>query len=289
MNLKRLLPIGVQTFAKMRGNNYVYVDKTEHIYRMAATQGVYFLSRPRRFGKSLTVSTLQELFEGNRPLFKGLWIEDKWDWSQTAPVIHFSFAKISYQGLGLERALVQELGFIAQKHAISLPNDDLKTNFQILIQTLHDRHGKVVILIDKYDKPIIDYLENDKLDQAKANQRIMKTFYSVLKDAKQYLQLLFITGVSKFAKVSIFSDLNHLKDLTLDPNFATLVGYTQQELENNFDPELAAVAQFQSMNREDLLKMIKEWYNGFSWDGVNRLYNPFGTLTFLSERIFTNH
>ena len=288
MKKMKLLPLGVQTFLKIRSNDYVYVDKTEHIYRLAVNGGVYFLSRPRRFGKSLTVSTLRELFEGNRVLFKDLWIEDKWDWSQTSPVIHLSFSSIDYQGLGLAKAINKELGAIAAQNDIIFSEDAYKTQFKELVSGLYEKHGKVVILIDEYDKPIIDYLEKRELPQAKVNQKIMKIFYSALKDAEPQIRLLFITGVSKFAKVSIFSDLNHLTDLTLHKNFSTLVGYTQAELEANFGPHIEAVMDFQDMNRTDTLAMMKDWYNGFSWDGINTLYNPFGTLTFLNEQVFSN-
>ncbi len=288
MKKMKLLPLGVQTFLKMRSNDYVYVDKTEHIYRLAENEGVYFLSRPRRFGKSLTVSTLRELFEGNRVLFKDLWIENKWDWSQTNPVIHLSFASMPYRELGLDEALKIALTAIATKNHITLTKDSYQHQFDEIINALYEKHGKVVVLIDEYDKPIIDYLEKGELAQAKANQKIMKTFYSVLKDAEPHIRLLFITGVSKFAKVSIFSDLNHLTDLTLNKNFSTLVGYTQAELEANFDPHIEAIMNFQNMNRTDTLAMMKDWYNGFSWDGINTLYNPFGTLTFLNEQIFRN-
>jgi Predicted AAA-ATPase/PD-(D/E)XK nuclease superfamily len=288
MKKLKLLPLGVQTFLKIRSNNYVYVDKTEHIYRLAENGGMYFLSRPRRFGKSLTVSTLRELFEGNRLLFKDLWIEDKWDWSQTSPVIQLSFASMAYRELGLDKALKIELEAIAKKHHIALTTDSYQHQFDDIIKELSRKHGKVVILIDEYDKPIIDYLEKGELPQAKANQKIMKTFYSVLKDAEPHIRLLFITGVSKFAKVSIFSDLNHLTDLTLDKDFSTLVGYTQAELEANFGPHIEAVMNFQDMNRTDTLAMMKDWYNGFSWDGINTLYNPFGTLTFLNQQVFSN-
>ena len=288
MKKLRLLPLGVQTFLKMRSNDYVYVDKTEHIYRFASIEGNYFFSRPRRFGKSLTVSTLKELFEGNRPLFKGLWIEDKWDWSVTHPVIHFSFAKIAYKALGLEGALMEELGIFAAAHQLTFSTSSAGKQFEELIHHLHQKHGKVVILIDEYDKPLIDFLEKEELFQAKINQKVMKTFYSVLKDTESYIRLLFITGVSKFSKVSLFSDLNHLTDLTLHKDFTTLVGYTQAELEENLKPHIEAVMAYQNMTWPDTLAMMKEWYNGFSWDGITTVYNPFGTLTFLNEKVFSN-
>jgi Predicted AAA-ATPase/PD-(D/E)XK nuclease superfamily len=286
--LKRL-PLSVQTFKNMREGNYVYVDKTEHIHQLTATHiGMYFLSRPRRFGKSLTVSTFKELFEGNRALFKGLWIEDKWDWSVTNPVIHISFAHLNYQALGLDGALQNELSQIAKQFGISFIKTDYKDQFEELIEQLHLKHGKVVILIDEYDKPIIDYLEKEDMPQAKANQKIMKSFYSVLKDAEDNIRLLFITGVSKFSQVSIFSDLNHLTDLTMHPDYTTLVGYTQDELESNFEGHIEGVMAFQNMTRDKLLAQMKEWYDGFSWDGIHHLYNPFGTLTFLNTKVFSN-
>jgi hypothetical protein len=286
----KLLPIGVQTFKNMREGNYVYVDKTEHIHRLVAKTniGSYFLSRPRRFGKSLMVSTLKELFEGNRILFKDLWIEDKWDWSQKSPVIHLSFASMPYQGFGLAEALNMELETYGEPYKISYPNEDYKARFKFLIQQIYQKYGKVVILIDEYDKPIIDYLEKADMPQAKVNQKIMKNFYSVLKDAEDYIRLLFITGVSKFSQVSIFSDLNHLTDLTMHPEYATMIGYTQEELESNFEGHIQATMLYQKINRPELLKKMKEWYDGFSWDGINQLYNPFGTLTFFNTKVFTN-
>lgn len=285
----RNLPIGVQTFKKMREENFAYVDKTEHVYNLAIKKGVYFLSRPRRFGKSLLLSTFKELFEGNRPLFKGLWIEDKWDWSKTSPVIHISFARLDYQESGLNGAITSEIKRIAKEVNCSLVATTIKESFDELIRNLHQQHGKVIILIDEYDKPIIDYLETHLLDQAKANQKILKMFYSVLKDAESMIDMLFITGVSKFAKVSIFSDLNHLTDLTLDRNYATLTGITQEELELYFEDYIQWLLQDFQIEREPLLQRIKDWYNGFSWDGIHTVYNPFGTLTFLAKRGFSNY
>ena len=222
MKLKDL-PIGVQTFKNMREGNYVYVDKTEQIYPIVSKHyGAYFLSRPRRFGKSLTVSTMNELFSGNRELFKGLWIEDKWDWSKTHPVIHISFDSSDYRGLGLDMAILSELKKIADHYQIDFATDTYKERFQELIIKLSQKHGNVVILIDEYDKPIIDYLEKSETLQAKANQLILKNFYSILKNLESHLRMIFITGVSKFARVSIFSDLNHLDDLTLNPEYHPL-------------------------------------------------------------------
>ena len=289
------LPIGVQIFKKMRENDYIYVDKTEFVYPIARKEGNNFLSRPRRFGKSLLVNTFKELFLGNEKLFQGLWIHDKWDWSKTYPVLHFSFDAMSYDGLGLDNAISYELNFEAEKYDIQLSVKDYKTQFKELLIKLAEKKGKVVLLVDEYDKPIIDYLEKGDLPQAQKNQKIMKNFYSVLsegtpteKNSESYLRFFFVTGVSKFSKVSIFSDLNHVTDLTLHPNFTTAVGYTQHELEFYFEEHLQAVQESLNMSRAELLEMMRIRYNGFSWDGTNKLYNPFGILNFFDQKWFLN-
>lgn len=282
------LPIGIQTFRNMREGDYVYVDKTELIYTLARKDTYSFLSRPRRFGKSLLLDTFKELFLGSENLFKGLWIHDKWDWSKTYPVIHLSFDAMSYQGLGLDGAITRELKIYAKKYNIELPTDDYKSQFEDLLIQLHAKHGKVVLLIDEYDKPIIDYLESNELNQAKANQKIMKTFYSVLKKSEPYLRFFFITGVSKFSRVSVFSDLNYLDDLTLDKSSVAIVGYTQEELEFYFEERIHACMESLELTREDLLERMRIWYDGFSWDGKTKLYNPFGTLNFFKKETFQN-
>ncbi len=283
------LPISVQTFKNIRTGNYVYVDKTEQIYPIVAKHyGAYFLSRPRRFGKSLTVSTMNELFSGNRDLFKGLWIENKWDWSETHPVIHISFDILDYRSSGLDKAILSILGKTAKQNNIILTTETYKDQFQELIQKLSEAKGRVVVLIDEYDKPIIDYLEKLELPQAKINQAILKNFYSVLKYSEPYLKMVFITGVSKFSKVSIFSDLNHLNDITIDANYGALVGYTQTELEFYFEDYIQSVMAKHKISREMLLESMREWYNGYSWDGETTVYNPFGILNFFSKKVFRN-
>ena len=288
------LPIGIQTFERMRTDNYIYVDKTKFVYDVAQSSECFFLSRPRRFGKSLFLGTLKSLFQGKKELFEGLWIYDKWDWSKTNPVIHFSFDTLSYATLGLEKAILSALDDHAERFEIELNKDksDYKGRFQELIIKLYEKHGTVVFLVDEYDKPIIDYLEyeeNGIYTQAIANQRVMKQFYSVLKGSEEYLRLTFITGVSKFTKVSVFSDLNHLKDISVDDDFATIVGYTQEELETNFSEYIDKVGSYLKMDRTHLLHEMKVWYNGFSWDGNQTLYNPFGILNFFSKRRFLNY
>ena len=282
------LPIGIQTLTQIREKNCVYVDKTPLVYKMVSEGKYYFLSRPRRFGKSLLVSTLKELFEGNKAVFEGLWIENQWDWEKIHPVVHFSFDNMGYHKVGLEAALLYELDQWAEHYQIQYKAPNYKTRFKELIEAVAAKHGKVVLLVDEYDKPIIDFLEESTIEQAKANRDILRDFYGILKSADEQLELVFITGISKFSKVSIFSHLNNLNDITLDGNYATLTGYTQVELEIFFDEHLKAVETTLNLSRETLLENMRIWYNGYSWDGVHRLYNPFGTLNFLSKKQFFN-
>ena len=283
------LPIGIQTLPEIRAMNCIYVDKTELVHTMVTTGKYYFFSRPRRFGKSLLVSTLKELFKGNRAIFSDLWINDKWDWTKTNPVIHISFDDLSYPELGLVEAIKDELSKNAKAFGVRLFKKDLKGKFKELLEKVNAKHGAVVLLIDEYDKPIIDYLEASTLEQAKTNRTILRDFYSVLKNADGLLRLVFITGITKFSKVSLFSHLNNLKDITMGKRFAALVGYTQEEVEHYFDDYLQLAMQELQLSREELLDKMKVWYNGFSWDGVTRVYNPFGTLSFLSDRDFRNY
>lgn len=280
------LPIGEQFFRNLREENRVYVDKTRQIYDLLNIGKFVFLSRPRRFGKSLLTTTLQELFRGNKALFQGLWIEDKIDW-QPRPVILLNFNDLNYLEKSLAVALDEYMDRLATDHGLVLTAPDYKTKFQELITRLSQQE-KVVLLVDEYDKAITDLLEND--EKVKDHVATLKNFYSVLKStAAEHLHFVFLTGVSKYGKISIFSDLNNLLDITLDPRFATLLGYTQAELEHYFADRLDQLAQRYTMSRPDMLALIVHWYNGYSWDGVNRVYVPFSTLVFLEQQIFANH
>ncbi|KAK3604912.1 hypothetical protein CHS0354_000575 [Potamilus streckersoni] len=202
---------------------------------------------------------MEQLALGRKDLFKDLWIEDKWDWTRKYPVIRISFTQVAYQTNGLE--------------------------FEV-----HAKHGKIVLLIDEYDKPIIDFLEEKHIETATENQAIMKNFYSCLKDNGHLIHTLLITGISKFPRVSIFSELNHLDDLTLDPNYVNLLGYTQEELEKYFDEHLDFyLTKHNKETKQGLLDKIRLWYNGFSWDGENRVYNPFSILNFFQKNTFANY
>jgi hypothetical protein len=271
-------PVGIQDFSEVRTGGYVYVDKTPFIEALINQGKFYFLSRPRRFGKSLFVSALHYLFQGKKELFEGLYIEDKWDWSVTNPVIKISFSNIGHKSLGLEKAIQGSLDDTAKNYNVFLTKETIDQKFKELIEILDFQYGKVVILIDEYDKPIIDYLGTNT-EKAIENRDVMKSFYSILKDADPHLKLVFITGVSKFSKVSIFSDLNNLTDLTIDNEFSTLCGISQEELEKYFVEEL---------NFFDRDK-IKKWYNGYSWGGNSKVYNPFSLLHFFRGKEFKNY
>jgi hypothetical protein len=283
------LPIGIQTLPEIRAKNCVYVDKTRLVHQLATTGKYYFLSRPRRFGKSLLISTLKELYLGNKALFEGLWIENNWDWSKNNPVLHFSFDEMDYKKLGLETVITNELAKWAKHYKVRLTDTGAKSQFKELIEKVSKKHGKVALLIDEYDKPIIDFLEKHEVDQAKFNRDILREFYGVLKNSDELLEIVFITGISKFAKISLFSHLNNLKDITLTEKYAALTGYTQEELEFYFEDYLQLCEKKLNIQREELLTQMKIWYNGYSWDGVTTVYNPFGTLNFLDEQTFRNH
>ncbi len=268
--------VGLQDFSELRLGGYVYVDKTAYIHTLVNQGKYYFLSRPRRFGKSLFVSTMDYLFKGRKELFEGLYIADKWDWTKTNPIIKISFSNIGHKDLGLDEAISRSLDETALQYNIELKADFNAGKFRELIIFLYKTKGNVVILIDEYDKPIIDYLGIDEAAMvvAKKNRDVLKSFYSILKDADPYLKLVFITGVSKFSKVSIFSDLNNLNDLTIDSQYSGICGITQSELETDFVEE---IAMFDSA-------AIKRWYNGYSWKGTESVYNPFSLLNFFSKK-----
>ena len=278
------LPMGKQEFSKLIEDNCIYVDKTKYIFQLLK-QDYYFLSRPRRFGKSLLLNTIKEIFLGNKELFKGLWIYDKIDW-KIHPVIKISFSNISYQKLGLDLAIKKELKIIAEQHNVELSYEDNASTFRELITKLSKKE-KVVILIDEYDKPIIDYLDN--LEKAEEHRNTLKNFYSIIKDADQYIRFFFITGVSKFSKVSIFSDLNNLDDITMDKRYSSMLGWTQEEIEHYFPEHIANVEKHYSAYYTDIKPVIKEWYNGYSWDGENFVYNPVSLLNLFSKEIFNNY
>lgn len=279
------LPIGVQTFSKLIKENYLYVDKTRDIYNLFAEGGqYYFLSRPRRFGKSLLLSTLKEIFSGKKELFEGLWIHDKIDW-KPFPVIHIDFTKIGYESSEMLKSSLSSLleKIAANNNIVLTPQLDYKSKFIELIENLSTQ-APVVILVDEYDKPIIDFV--DKPAIAKENREILKTFYGAIKGIDEYLKFVFITGVSKFSKVSVFSGLNNLRDITLSTSFSTMLGYTEDELLHYFAEGIEKMA---NGKKEELHTNIMDWYNGYSWDGKNFVCNPLSILHFFQEMRFGNY
>ena len=270
------LPIGIQTFHKLRDpeQNFVYIDKTDVLLRLVESGEYYFLSRPRRFGKSVMLSTLYELFSANRELFAGLYIEDKWDWSKKHPVIRISFGS-GYYDTG--ENFTRQLGRIMRDNQDYLEVDcgpdsaDILSCFHDLIKGACQKYRqKVVILIDEYDKPILDHITDKEI--ARANRDRLKGFYSIIKDLDEYIEFVMITGVSKFAKMNLFSGLNNLNDISIDPHYATICGYTHPEVERSFAEHLQGV----DMNK------LKEWYNGYNYFG-EPVYNPFDILLFLAK------
>ncbi len=283
--MKQRLALGHQEFSEVIKNNCIYVDKTQDIYNLIYAGKYYFLSRPRRFGKSLLANTIKELFAGEKDLFKGLWIYDKWNWEEKYPVIKISFANIDYDTEGLQKAISTELKNIADQYQITLVNQTNALKFKELIYKFSE-NKQVAVVIDEYDKPIIDYMDN--IPKAEENRKILKKFYSIIKDADKHLRFLFITGVSKFSHVSIFSDLNNLSDITVDSRFSTITGFTKTELENYFGDYLEEL-RLKFTNIPDIMQALKTWYNGYSWNGIDKVYNPVSIMNCLQKQRFSNY
>ena len=276
---RRKLPIGIQTFREIIEEGYYYVDKSGFAVELAETGKYYFLSRPRRFGKSLFIDTLRALFEGQQALFKGLLAESLWDWSKQHPVIRVSFS----DGVLRDRAeLDQRITDVLRQNRVALglplppglPESDTAGNLGDLIRQAQQKSGqRAVVLIDEYDKPILDNITNSAV--ALEMREGLKNLYSVLKGADEYLKFVFLTGVSKFSKVSLFSGLNNLTDITLEARYSALCGYTDADVDTVFAPEL------EGLDRED----IRRWYNGYNWLGTP-VYNPFDLLLLFRSREF---
>lgn len=281
------LPIGIQTFSKIREEDYLYVDKTCHIYDLLSNGMVYFLSRPRRFGKSLLISTLEALFRGHKSLFEGLWIYDRWDFKEH-PIVKIDFTGVrTKQSENLVRYICHFLVDLAAENEVTIPQEhSYSEQFYALLKAL-SRKGRVVVLVDEYDKPIIDHL--DEPEVAVENREILHSFYSVLKKADPFLKFVFITGVSKFTKTSIFSGLNQLRDITLLDQYTTILGYTQEELETYFHNRMDLLRDKLPFAGSDPVPQIRDWYNGYSWDGRNFVYNPFSILNLFQSRQFMNY
>ncbi|MBA3953863.1 AAA family ATPase [Candidatus Dependentiae bacterium] len=283
------LPIDVSTFSTMINENYSYIDKTEYIYNLIENGRFYFLSRPRRFGKSLLISTLKELFSGNKHLFQDLWIgSSDYNW-QEHPIIHLNFSDLDIEtSPELKISLSWELESIAQEYTIDVSSaPSAGSKLKKLVKELAKRNP-VVILIDEYDYPLINNLT--KIGVAQANRDVLKNFFSVIKSLDAYLKAIFITGVTKFSKTSIFSGLNNLNDLTLAPESALFLGYTQTEIDKYFTDDIAHFAQEKQCQKSDILHEMKTWYNGYRFSRKEEtVYNPFSVLYYLKTQERANY
>ena len=273
---RRTLPIGMQTFREVRERDCYYVDKTAWIRQLLDKGKHYFLSRPRRFGKSLLLDTCKELFEGNEALFEGLAIHEHWDWSERHPVVRLDFGSGHFQGPGeLRTEVTDRLRAMEDEAGITTHPDSVPGRFGHVLKSLHRRTGqRVAVLIDEYDKPILDALDTPEV--ARANRDYLRGLYAVLKSSDADIRFSLMTGVTKFSKVSLFSGLNNLKDITLDRRYSAICGYTEEDLDTVFAPELPG------LDRE----RIRDWYNGYGWLGEERVYNPFDILLLFDEREF---
>ncbi|NLQ06750.1 ATP-binding protein [Cylindrospermopsis raciborskii LB2897] len=271
MNPKNL-PLGINTLDKLRGSNCIYVDKTRLAFQLIKQPGAFFLSRPRRFGKSLFIDTLKEIFEGNQKLFEGLYIHDQWDWSRKFPVIKIDFAGgVLKNRQELDVRILDILQENAEHLGVSYESTDIPGKLGTLIRKAMAKYGeRAVVLVDEYDKPILDNIENPSI--AAEMREGLKNLYSVLKQQDASIQFIFMTGVTKFSKVSLFSGLNQLTDITISRDFSTICGYTQEDLEQTFAQHLQGVDW-------DKLRL---WYNGYSWRG-DSVYNPYDILLFIRE------
>jgi hypothetical protein len=285
------LGIGISDFKELIKGNYIYVDKTEYIYKLINSGKYYFLSRPRRFGKSLLLSTLEYLFKGEKELFNGLYIysynvgnkshviEEKWNWEETYPVIRIDFAKTQVRDeKELEKELRATIVETGKRYRYKYNKEyTINRNFELLVERIYEgRKRQVVILIDEYDKPILDNIE--KREEVEGIREVLKGFYTTLKGLDRYIRFVLVTGVSKFAKVSLFSGLNQLEDISLSKEYGNICGYTQEELEIYFKEYLEGV------NIEE----VKEWYNGYSFLN-DRVYNPFDILLYLKSKVYKNY
>ena len=273
---RRRLPLGIQTFRKIREDGCYYVDKTAYAARLIEQGAHYFLSRPRRFGKSLFVDTLKELFEGDETLFRGLAVHGHWDWSVRHPVLRLSFGGGLFQKPGgLHADVMAQLGDIEREAGAASDCTTAPERFRALLAALHRRAGcRVVVLVDEYDKPILDALHVP--ETARANRDFLRSLYTVIKDSDAHVRFTFLTGVSKFSKVSLFSGLNNLTDITLEPEYSAICGYTDRDLDTVFAPELAGLDR----------QAVRDWYNGYSWLGAERVYNPYDILLLFRRRKF---
>ncbi len=282
------LPLGIQNFEKLVLSDNLYVDKTALVLDIVNSFNYVFLSRPRRFGKSLLISVIEEYFRGNKELFKGLAIYNNPDW-ETHPVIRLDFSNMSTETESLFKStFLSRLESIANDYGLEISAYNEAEYFSLLIRSLSKKFKKrVVVLIDEYDKPITDHLENVAI--AESLRDFLKSIFVRFKGNDEHIRFVFITGVSKFAKVSLFSGMNQITDISMYEKYSTLLGYTEEELRHYFSEFIDYLSEKRGVTVKELLSEIKHWYNGYSWDAENRLYNPFSILNLFQSMRFDNY
>ena len=288
-NIKKL-PVGIQSFEKIRNGDNLYIDKTEYIFKLVNTEIPYFLSRPRRFGKSLLLSTMKAYWEGKRDLFRGLKIENLVSGNPEAweshPVFYLDFNKAGFQENGaLEAILLVHLEEWENRYGQTSKDVPLGARFGQLLRKACEQTGKrCAVLVDEYDKPLLETMDDKKL--VEHNKTVFKSFFSCLKSEDAYIRFIFITGVTKFSKISIFSDLNQLRDISMTADYAGICGITEQEMKDNLMPEIKAMANELEMTTDECFERLKKAYDGYHFHHRSEgVCNPFSLLSALTDRI----
>lgn len=282
------LPLAISEFPELIEDSYIYVDKTQQMYEMVNYSKYVFLSRPRRFGKSLLVSTLEAFFRGRKELFKGLWIEDKVNWEKY-PVLRVDFGKSNYASIeDFKLQMAEVLDNCAAQYEVSLTSFHFNSKLDELLRKIHQKTGKrTSVLIDEYDAPIARHITDIGL--ATKYHDTLRDFYSILKASSKHIKFVFMTGISKFAKMSIFSVINLMKDISLLPKFNNILGFTAEELQTHFGKHISDFARNQHTSEQQLLQELTNWYDGYKWEGSDNIFNPYSVVNALQDQEFNNY
>ena len=286
----KVLPIGIQNFKKLREANCLYVDKTGILQALIENGFQYFLSRPRRFGKSLTLSTLEAMFKGEVELFKGLKAEEwvKKQASNPTAVLRFDMSRtVTNDANNLDNSIKELISRLSRKHKVNLYSESTEGMLADLLEGIFEKNSLFVLLIDEYDKPILDNITN--LQKADEMREVLRSFYTTIKSYDEHFRFVFITGISKFSKTGVFSAMNNLVDISMLKRYGDIAGYTQNELEENFNEWIMSSSKIMAISKDELLEKVKAYYDGFSFDGNIRLYNPFSILNFFFDEKFGNY
>lgn len=290
MEKRQRYPVGEQSFKVIREEGFLYVDKTKYLEKIVKGSQYYFLGRPRRFGKSLFLSTLKFFFEGRRDLFKGLYADTmEWEW-ESYPVLHLSLNMWDYKKRGqLDEAFNTHLSDWEKEYGIDEVSDDISSRFRAVIRRAYEKTGKkVVILVDEYDNPLVDTLDMPERFEDCRNQ--LSAIYSNFKSSADYIRLVFLTGVSRFGKISVFSGLNNIQDISFDREYSAICGITEKELLENFRPGIERLAYFEQQSEEETMATLKKYYDGYHFSRViEDIYNPFSILNAMDKGEFGNY